>query len=580
MIEDTVNDMMDAVITWLYDLLAYLARVILHMLSADFTLLSTDAMQYGILLGSGFKVLVFASYAIVIVVGGFLVMSHETLQTRYSLREIAPRLVIGMLLTGIIWTIVHQAVVANNDVVNALVSIDISDEGAICTDPAYDWRTDDIAECDWQEGAEHSQFAYWVSFSPRADQEIELFHIIMIIISIVCLLVLLVTSILRYIVLFFVATLAPIAVACHGLPITEQFAHLWWRMLGACMASSIGQAALIWMWHEMRTYLPDEDDDLLGYSSITWHVHLMVLVWMMWKVHAEAFRIARGRPVKVPGSRLLAAFVMSKFAGRGHKPKRKFSTPGTIWGTDMRRPPWRREKTDSDDGTAKQAPSGGQGGGATSGSGKGSLDKGPNGGGSGGGSGRPAAPEKPASPHDQRADAEPVTTLGGDAPDAAPEPGRDRDAPPWKRPLPKVTDGGFDPDIAATSLHGHPGSDGIDSAKPGTPASKPVPGKPNPAPRRPEAGPGGAAPKPASGSAGSTSNAVPPRRPEATRPRADGILPPATPPEAESAPARLPEAAGPAPSSAPAPASPEKQLDAEPLPRSSTPKPTEPRKEE
>jgi hypothetical protein len=120
MIADAVTDMMDSVISWLFDKLMYLARVIAYWFPADFTSLSKDFLYSGQILGLGFKTLVFASYAIVIVVGGFLVMTNETLQTRYNIREILPRMVMGMLLAGLVWTILFRAYEINNDVVHAL----------------------------------------------------------------------------------------------------------------------------------------------------------------------------------------------------------------------------------------------------------------------------------------------------------------------------------------------------------------------------------------------------------------------------------------------------------------------------
>ena len=503
MIADAVTEMMDSVISWLFDKLMYLARVIAYWLPADFTSLSEDFLYSGQILGLGFKTLVFASYAIVIVVGGFLVMTNETLQTRYNIREILPRLVMGMLLAGLVWTILFRAFEINNDVVHALIAGDISDEGSTCRDPAWDVRNDEIDACDWQEGVEYSQFVFWVLFTPEADQDIELFHIVVAVISIVCLLVLLITSVIRNIALFFVAALAPIALACHGLPITETFAHLWWRMLGACMASSIGQAALIWMFYEIRDDLPDEDDDILGYWSLTRMIYLVLLVWLIWKVHKEAFRIARGRPLKVPGSRLLGAFVMSRVLNRNGRSKRKTSTPDKVWGTTMR-PPWHREKP-----TGKDAPGTGSGprrnrGGdpsrntsdqsspATPGSGV--HDSGPN--------------AAPANPHDRRSTAAGETPTNADTTGAA---GADsaRGKPSWKRPLPEVADGGFDADVAGASLHG---ASARSERTPGDPASS----------RPASVAPRGSGP---SNGAGLNAAPAPPRPPNFDGPNADAATP-------------------------------------------------------
>ena len=38
-----------------------------------------------------------ACYALLVLIGGIMVMSHETLQTSYSAKEIAPRMVLGFI---------------------------------------------------------------------------------------------------------------------------------------------------------------------------------------------------------------------------------------------------------------------------------------------------------------------------------------------------------------------------------------------------------------------------------------------------------------------------------------------------
>jgi hypothetical protein len=282
--------------------------LISFLVDMDWMHLSDLSWVTGQPLASEFLTIAYVGYALVIVVGGFIVMSHESIQTRYTIREIAPRLVAGLLLAGLSATIVQLAMDVNNDIVDGFsvvgfnsVSPRSENEDYLpnALDPQAWWN----AEADYQDCVEDSSEEACADIKPLV-----MVDILWILATIACLLVLIITSFIRNIAFFFVVVCAPVALACHGLPMTEWAARMWWRMLGACMASSIGQAALVWV------YLSMTDSFYWGHlfhvQVVDWY--LLVIVWMMWKVHQSAFQIARGRPLSIPGSRLLGALVMSK----------------------------------------------------------------------------------------------------------------------------------------------------------------------------------------------------------------------------------------------------------------------------
>ena len=51
-----------------------------------------------------------ACYALLVLIGGIIVMSHETLQTSYSAKEIAPRIVLGFLAANLSMVLMTRAV--------------------------------------------------------------------------------------------------------------------------------------------------------------------------------------------------------------------------------------------------------------------------------------------------------------------------------------------------------------------------------------------------------------------------------------------------------------------------------------
>ena len=51
-----------------------------------------------------------ACYGLLVLIGGIIVMSHETLQTSYSAKEIAPRIVIGFVTANLSMVLMSKAI--------------------------------------------------------------------------------------------------------------------------------------------------------------------------------------------------------------------------------------------------------------------------------------------------------------------------------------------------------------------------------------------------------------------------------------------------------------------------------------
>ncbi|MEU5874256.1 type IV secretion system protein [Glycomyces sp. NPDC047369] len=328
-----LEEVLDALLEWVRSGLGWIRDGLSGVLTdLDWIHLSSLSWDSGQPLADEFLAIAVIGYGLVVVVGGVLVMSHETLQTRYTIREIAPRLVVGLLLAGLSMTIVQQAMEAANNIVDGFSTV--SEDSSISPITQLEEFPTQLDSKYWLD----AQLEYEDCVSSNGEEACEkpnlLAEILWILATTVCLAVLLFTAIVRNIAFFFVVVLAPIALACHGLPVTEWAANLWWRMLGACMASAIGQAALVWVWVKMTSGF---------YWGHFFHIlvtdlYLLVIVWMIWKVHEQAFRIARGRPMHLPGSRLLGAVLMSKSISAAKGPQPSIKVGDKAWGIDMRRP--------------------------------------------------------------------------------------------------------------------------------------------------------------------------------------------------------------------------------------------------
>lgn len=235
-------------------------------------------------LSGSFRLLVTGVYGLAVCIGGVLVMTSESLQERYSAREVVPRLIAGFLLAYFSSTIIWFVQDLNIGLVTAFT----------------------LGEA-MGESAEGAGFLDLLAIEARSAP-ITVIDLVVAFLKLIAAFVLWLCMLTRNIAWFIVAVFAPIALATHALPFTEGLAWLWWRMLWACFFSSVGQAALIWVW--MNIYTDLDDIEVLAYYSLG-PFYMLVLTWVAWRLHKDLFIWAKGSPLRVPGSRLAKAVVGS-----------------------------------------------------------------------------------------------------------------------------------------------------------------------------------------------------------------------------------------------------------------------------
>ncbi|GAB4001554.1 hypothetical protein GCM10029992_37400 [Glycomyces albus] len=326
MIEDLWNDLLAAIYSALFGIKEQLWDTVSGMYYE--TLYSYFSKSAGPLTDA-FTGLVMASYVGVVVAAGLIILSYETLQTKYSLREMIPRLIIAVLLVGLAKEITWQVFGNSLLIVDAFTLTDRVHSVYCDNFPDGSETPIDITECEGYESKTRSVFAnhaFMVPTGPNADDPVGLVDVGMQLVSIWCYLTLIVIFLLRNVAWFCVLIMAPLALACHALPQTERFAHYWWRLLGACLASSLGQAALIWVYHQLEGTVADEYVEDYHFQLF----YIILIVWLMWKLHKMAFQLARGKTVTAPGSGFLKYLLLNRLmngrsGGRNHphRPRRR-----------------------------------------------------------------------------------------------------------------------------------------------------------------------------------------------------------------------------------------------------------------
>ncbi|MEU7628648.1 hypothetical protein AB0C34_01495 [Nocardia sp. NPDC049220] len=182
------------------------------------TLLTTpepgDLPQVGALWTQSWQV-VLALYGLVVTAAGVLLMVRETLQTRWSWRELTARLVVGFIAGAMSMVIATTAIGFANALAQAL-----SGNGA---------DSDSAA-------AALTQLAATGGTAPGT------FTILLLLALVVMLVVLLIAYVVRVAVTVILAVSAPLALMCHALPGLEAVARWWWRSFAACLAIQVVQS--------------------------------------------------------------------------------------------------------------------------------------------------------------------------------------------------------------------------------------------------------------------------------------------------------------------------------------------------
>ncbi|PKV98917.1 hypothetical protein [Nocardia fluminea] len=181
------------------------------------TLLTTpepgEIPQIGVLWNQSWQ-LVSVLYVLVVMAAGVLLMMRETLQTQWSIRELAPRLVLGFVAGALSMVIATTAIGFAN---------------AFAAAVAVDGVGSDTAAAGLKELA---------TTGPQSQS----FGLVLTLALVVMLVVLVIAYVVRVAITIVLIVAAPLALMCHGLPGAESIARWWWRSFAACLAIQVVQS--------------------------------------------------------------------------------------------------------------------------------------------------------------------------------------------------------------------------------------------------------------------------------------------------------------------------------------------------
>lgn len=161
--------------------------------------------------------LVLAMYGLLVMAAGILLMVRETLQDRWSLRELLPRLVVGFVAGAMSLVVATQAIRFANALAYVLAGDGVDPHSA---------------------GAAIRELT---ATGPGAS----FFLILLQVALTVMVLVLLIAYVIRVAVTVILVVAAPLALMCHALPGLDQVARWWWRSFAACLAIQVVQSLVL-----------------------------------------------------------------------------------------------------------------------------------------------------------------------------------------------------------------------------------------------------------------------------------------------------------------------------------------------
>lgn len=190
-------------------------------------------------------------FVLLVMAGGLLVMGHETVQTSYTVKDVAPRLVLGMVAANVSRDLVGRAIELANQLARSLVG------------PGVD--------------ADLAMKTLGQRFSTNVDAG-SIFVVLLILVALVLAVVLSIVFAFRVTLTIVLVAAAPLMLACHALPQTEELAKLWWRAVTGVLAIQVAQA-LVFVIAIRVLFTPDPG---LGFTDDSQMWDLLIVVCLMY----------------------------------------------------------------------------------------------------------------------------------------------------------------------------------------------------------------------------------------------------------------------------------------------------------
>jgi hypothetical protein len=200
------------------------------------------------------------SYALLILIAGVLVMGYETVQTRYSIKEIAPRVVVGFLAGALSLWLATQGI----EIANALAQ-SVMGGGVDATTAADTLKNLVLGSLNG------GIFIIFIGLALAG-----------------MLLALLVTYVVRVALTLLLIAGAPLVLMFHALPQTEGIAYWWYKAYGGVLVIQVGQSGVLII--AFRVFLAPGGFTLFG-PTVSGLANLLIAIALLYVLFKIPFWI-------------------------------------------------------------------------------------------------------------------------------------------------------------------------------------------------------------------------------------------------------------------------------------------------
>ncbi|WP_372470706.1 conjugal transfer protein TrbL family protein [Nonomuraea aurantiaca] len=192
-----------------------------------------------------------AAFLLFATVGAITAMGHQTLQTRYAVKEVLPRLAMAVLAANVSFLICGKLIVGANALSAALLG------------PDFD--------------AKRAATQIKLLILPPTNSQI--FYILLELVAIVLLILLLISFVMRSALVLLLVVAAPMALACHALPHTDGAARFWWRAFTGLLVIQVAQSLTLVL--AVRIFFNQDGRFLIGVAPTGQLINLVLALCLL-----------------------------------------------------------------------------------------------------------------------------------------------------------------------------------------------------------------------------------------------------------------------------------------------------------
>ncbi|GAA3624598.1 hypothetical protein GCM10022419_132740 [Nonomuraea rosea] len=192
-----------------------------------------------------------SAFVLLATIGAMTAMGHQTLQSRYAVKEVLPRLAMAILATNISFLICGKIIEVSNALSKALLGQDFDTERA-----AAQLR---------------------LLILPPSNTQI--FYVLLELVAIILLILLLISFVMRSALVLLLVVAAPLAMASYALPHTEGVARFWWRAFTGLLVIQIAQSLTLVL--AVRIFFNQDGRFLLGLAPTGQLINLVLALCLL-----------------------------------------------------------------------------------------------------------------------------------------------------------------------------------------------------------------------------------------------------------------------------------------------------------